>query len=302
MRSTIASWVSCGFVAVEVGEELDAEGDVALLVDRDVAHPLAEAGQQVQALERRLDQVLAGLGERALDDDVVERHGLGERPRRVVGAQLVGHPVQAAEDLAVAPGELVLRGAQAVAERAVADADDLVHPAMEEDRVARLVDLLRGEEVLLLLQRRGVDVRREVVGDGVLAVEEQRVEPQRAAALLVGEVLVPVDPVLREVDVRRRPVAALPARVEVGVVDLVGRGGNGHGHGGSYACPRARPPSRANRRGSLRHAIGAPGPPRRALLADWASVRARRAQPRRELSAARRSRRAPARACRGRAR
>src|ERR671920_806323 len=56
---------------------------------------------------------------------------------------------------------------------------DLLHEAREEDGVARLVDLLRGEEVLLLLARRGVDVRREVVGHRVLAVEEQRVHPQR---------------------------------------------------------------------------------------------------------------------------
>jgi len=35
-----------------------------------------------------------------------------------------------------------------------------VHEAVEEHRMARLVDLLGGEEVLLLLARRGVDERR----------------------------------------------------------------------------------------------------------------------------------------------
>ena len=71
-------------------------------------------------------------------------------------------------------------------DRPVAAPDDLVHEALEEDRVARLVDLLGGEEVLLLLPRGGVDERREVVGDRVLAVEEHRVVPQRGAALVLG--------------------------------------------------------------------------------------------------------------------
>ena len=73
--------------------------------------------------------------------------------------------------------------AQRAGDRAVAALDDLVHEAVEEDGVARLVDLLGGEEVLLLLARGGVDERREVVGDGVLAVEEHRVVPQRGLAL-----------------------------------------------------------------------------------------------------------------------
>ena len=71
-----------------------------------------------------------------------------------------------------------------------------MHEALEEDGVARLVDLLGGEEVLLLLARRGVDERREVVGDGVLAPEEQRVVPQRGLALVRAEDLLPLAPVL----------------------------------------------------------------------------------------------------------
>ena len=89
--------------------------------------------------------------------------------------------------------------------------------------MARLVDLLGGEEVLLLLQRRGVDVGGEVVGDGVLAPEEQAVVPQRRLALELGEVLAPLARVLGEVELRRAPVAALPARVQVLVGDRVGR-------------------------------------------------------------------------------
>ena len=66
---------------------------------------------------------------------------------------------------------------------AVADAADLLHEALEEDRVAGLVDLLGGQEVLLLLQRGSVDVGGEVVGDRVLAPEEQAVVPHRRLAL-----------------------------------------------------------------------------------------------------------------------
>ena len=215
---------------VEVGEQPHAERDVALLVERDVADALAEAGHEVERLERRLDDVLAGLRERPLDDDVVERHRLGELARRMVAAQLGGHRVEAAKELAMTPRELRQRGAQAARQGAVADARDLVHEAVKEDRMARLVDLLRREEVLLLLERRRVDVRREVVGDRVLAVEEQRVQPQRRGALLRRELLLPVDAVGGEVDLGRAPVAALPAGIEIGVVDLLRRGWDRHGH------------------------------------------------------------------------
>ena len=105
-------------------------------------------------------------------------------------------------------------------EDAVAEPADLVHEALEEDRVTRLVDLLRREEVLLLLARGGVDERGQVVGDGVLAVEEHRVVPQRGAPLVLGHHLVPLAPVLGEVDLHRAPVAALPAGVEIGVRNL----------------------------------------------------------------------------------
>jgi hypothetical protein len=183
--------------------------------------------------------VLSRLGQRGLDDEVVERHGCGELGLGPVAAQLVGHPVQAAEDLAVAPRDLVGRGLQAAGQRPVAGADDLVHEALEEDRVARLVDLLGGQEVLLLLQRRGVDEGREVVGDRVLAVEEERVEPQRRAPLLLGQALVPVDAVLAEVDLRGAPVAPLPPRVEVVVGDRVGDRRCGGGHDGKLMNARS---------------------------------------------------------------
>ena len=202
---------------------------MALLVEGDVPHPRPEAGQDVVALEVVLDHVLAGLGQAGLDDDVVERDRGRELRPRVVRAQLAGHAAQAREDLAVAPRQLGLGRGEHAADGPVAAADDLVQEALEEHAVARLVGLLGGEEVLLLLARGGVDVGREVVGDRVLAVEEEGVEPQRAPRWSLGEPLLPVDPVPAEVDLGRPPVAALPARVEVLVGDRVGGDGGGRG-------------------------------------------------------------------------
>ena len=104
--------------------------------------------------------MLAGLGERRLDDEVVHRHGPRERGARAVAAQLAGDSSSSANVLTkphVSSGRGRLQRAR---DAAVAALDDLVHEAVEEDRVARLVDLLGGEEVLLLLARGGVDERR----------------------------------------------------------------------------------------------------------------------------------------------
>ena len=154
--------------------------------------------------------MLARLGERGLDDDVVERDRLGELGDRAVAPQLVGHALEPVEDLDEAPGELRADRLEGVAGGA-ADAHDLLHEALEEDRVAGLVHLLRGEEVLLLLERRGVDVGREAVGHGVLAPEEERVVPEGGGALEVGELALPLLPIDGEVDLRGPPVAAAPS-------------------------------------------------------------------------------------------
>ena len=159
-----------------------------------------------------------------------------------------------------------------------ADARHLVHEAREEDGVARLVDLLGGEEVLLLLARRGVDVGREAVGHGVLAPEEQRVVPQRRLALEIAELLLPLAGVFCEVDLGRAPVALLPARVEVLVGDCVGR--RAHRYICSherYKCTerlgsaRAHPArdARADRRARARRG----DPPRRGRAGRAAAVR-----------------------------
>jgi hypothetical protein len=108
---------------------------------------------------------------------VVHRDGLRELGPRAVAAQLVGVLVEQLERLDEAPGQLRPDRLEPAARRAVAEPRDFVHEALEEDRVARLVDLLGGEEVLLLLVRCRVDERREVVGDGVLAPIEEAVVP-----------------------------------------------------------------------------------------------------------------------------
>src|SRR3954466_4534764 len=67
----------------------------------------------------------------------------------------------------------------------------------------------------------GIDVGEEVVGDRVLPVVEQRVVPDRRATLVLGEDLPPVVVVLGEVELGGRPVAGLPALVQIPICDPV---------------------------------------------------------------------------------
>ena len=128
-------------------------------------HASRKPGSRSRSLQVVGDEVLAGLREQRLDDEVVHRHGPRERGARAVRAQRAGDLVEQRERLAEAPRELRLDGAQrrprSTRRRRPTTSS---HEALEEDRVARLVDLLGGEEVLLLLARGGVDERREVVG------------------------------------------------------------------------------------------------------------------------------------------
>ena len=85
--------------------------------------------------------------------------------------------------------------------------------------MARLVGDLRREEDPHLLGRRRAHDRPELVGDPLLADEERR-EPVHARVALLGrDPLVPVDPVLGEVEVLGRPLLALPQLVELGVAE-----------------------------------------------------------------------------------
>ena len=92
---------------------------------------------------------------------------------------------------------------------------DLLVEAVEERDVARLVGDLGAEEDAHLLVGRGAHHRPELVGDALLADEERRQAVHALEALLLGDALVPVDPVLREVEVLRAPLLALPQLVEL---------------------------------------------------------------------------------------
>ena len=193
---------------------------MALLVPGDVLHARVEAGKDAPLLQVALDEVLAGLCERRLDDQVVHRDRGGEVGLRAVLPEAVGHLVEVLEGLPEAPREVGVGRVQRAVDVLPA-LHDLLHEAAEEDGVARLVHLLGGQEVLLLLARGGVDERRQVVRHRVLAVEEHRVVPERGAALQVAELLVPLPAVFGEVDLRGAPVAFLPAAVEVVVGDAL---------------------------------------------------------------------------------
>ena len=98
---------------------------------------------------------------------------------------------------------------------------DLVVEAVEEAHVAGLVGDLGAEEDAHLLRRRGAHHRAELLGHPLLA-DEERAEPVHALeALVLGDPLVPVDPVLGEVDVLGGPLLALPEVVELLVVEEV---------------------------------------------------------------------------------
>ena len=87
---------------------------------------------------------------------------------------------------------------------------DLAVEAVEEGDVARLVGDLGAEEDAHLLVGRGAHHRAELRGDALLADEERRQPVHALEALLGVDPLVPVDAVLREVDVLDAPSAGAP--------------------------------------------------------------------------------------------
>src|SRR6185503_17003563 len=96
----------------------------------------------------------------------------------------------------------------------VAVSRHLAIPTVEELHVPRLVDLLRGEERLLLLILVGHDEPGELRRYALLADEERREPPQAFLAIGLGE-LRPVVRVLAQVDLLRGPLLALPELVEL---------------------------------------------------------------------------------------
>src|SRR6266511_4170470 len=83
-------------------------------------------------------------------------------------------------------------------------------------------DLCAEEDALSLGGGRPHD-RAQLVGDLLLADEEAGEPVHPLEALFLGDALVPVDPVLREVEVLGRPLLALPEVVELGVVEELDR-------------------------------------------------------------------------------
>jgi hypothetical protein len=80
--------------------------------------------------------------------------------------------------------------------------------------VARLVDLLGGDEGCLLLAGSGHDQRRELGGDPLLRHHQRRERPQHQRPVL-GVHGVPVLAVSCEVDFERVPLLVLPLPVEL---------------------------------------------------------------------------------------
>src|SRR4051794_25174982 len=130
---------------------------------------------------------------------------------------------QLVEELAERLVQVLLGLAQALGEIAgpLEDAD-LAVEAVEELDVSRLVGDLGGEEDALLLLRAGAHDGPELVGDPLLADEESREPVHALVALLRRNALVPVDPVLAEVEVLGRPLLALPQQVELLVGEELG--------------------------------------------------------------------------------
>src|SRR3712207_5719259 len=87
---------------------------------------------------------------------------------------------------------------------------DLGVEAVEERDVARLVRDLRAQEEPHLLVGRGAHDRAELRRHPLLADEERRQAVHALEALLGPDALVPVDAVLREVEVLDRPLLAFP--------------------------------------------------------------------------------------------
>src|SRR5581483_5224715 len=140
----------------------------------------------------------AGLGQGGLDHQVVERDRLRELGPGPVAAKLGGYPVKRSEYMPKSPGQVLIGSRQSGGVGARVHVGNLSHETGEQDRVPCFIGLLGGQEILLLLLGRGVDEGREVVGYGVLAVEEHRVGPEGGAPLELVEVALPLLSVDRE--------------------------------------------------------------------------------------------------------
>src|SRR5438093_7623 len=178
-----------------------------------------ETGRRRPTDRLRSSRLQAGQGERALDDHVVQRDRLDQA---LVVLGLDGQAVDAlVQDLVEEHLEVVVEvlggGLKALAQPLGLVDADLAVEAVEERDVARLVgDLRRQEDPHVLIGDRAHE-RAQLGGDALLADEEGAQAGHSLEALLGVDALVPVDAVLREVEVLRRPLLALPELVELAV-------------------------------------------------------------------------------------
>ena len=120
------------------------------------------------------------------------------------------HPVEHLDERRV---EVLARPLQAILEGAV-QAEHLLVEAVEVLGVARLVDLLGGQEGLFALTLVGHHETRELRGHALLADEERGQVPRHLLAQLAVQAR-PVLLVLGEVDRVRLPVLALPQLIQL---------------------------------------------------------------------------------------
>src|SRR3954453_6544224 len=209
-----------------LAEVPDAVADVALLVVVDAAVAVDEAGQQAFALEVAGDEAEGGEPERALDDEVVggDEGDLGRGVPAVGDESVVGLHEPFVEDGGEGGGE-PLAGAGDVRGDGGGVGDDLVLEARVELHVARLVDLLGGEERRLLLAAVRKHETGELGGDALLGDHQRAHRPMHEVAVLTAHRR-PLLAIGREVDRERAPLAVLPVAVErlrVVQVDGLGR-------------------------------------------------------------------------------
>src|SRR5919106_1700184 len=195
-----------------------AERDMSRFITRNCGEACPEARQEVVGARPLQDELLPGQGENALNHEVVHGYRLREQ-RGVVGpvAQLRRKVLQIIVEERPEPGpDPPARRADATRDVAVSRRDDLLEPAVEEDRMTRLVRALGREKDPLVGGGRSRQVRRESGGDPLLGDVEGRQGPQKPL-LVIGVQAQPVLPVAGEIEIGDAPVEALPPQVQLAV-------------------------------------------------------------------------------------
>ena len=161
--------------------------------------------------------MLAGEGEHALDDHVVDRHGLDQR-LEVLGLAARRSTRECSISSKRTPNSWLMYwtfSSSRACEVVGLEHADLGVEAVEERDVARLVGDLRAEEDPHVLVGAARIIGPSSAATRCSPMKNDDSPYMRCEALLGVDALVPVDAVLREVDVLRRPLLALPQRVEL---------------------------------------------------------------------------------------